>query len=350
MHMGRKPTVNTNLPKHMRARKRGDVTYYFYDTGLKPRKEISLGKCYIEAIRQWTQLEGRNNTPLIYFKDVAERYEREIIPTKAARTQIDNIIELKNLLEFFNDPPAPMAEIKPIHVRQYLDKRTDYGAHSTTRANRERALLSHIFNMARNWGVIDTVNPCQGIKGYTQTGRDIYIEDNIYQAVYQVASQPLKDALDLAYLTGQRPADVISMSETDIQDSVLLVQQGKTKAKLRIGIEGQLKTLLARILERKKTYKIRTLQLICTETGRPITQNALSLRFVKARAKAAKNNPKIKTEILNYQYRDLRAKAATDKAENEGMREAQLLAGHSKMSMTEHYVRNRKGQKVSPTR
>jgi integrase len=53
-----------------------------------------------------------------------------------------------------------------------------------------------------------------------------------------VASQPLKDALDLAYFTGQRAADVIAMSEAVIQDKTLLVQQGKTKAKLRISITG----------------------------------------------------------------------------------------------------------------
>lgn len=350
MKMGRTHSVNLTLPPHLRARKRGDVIYYFYDTGSKPRKEISLGKCYVEAIRKWSELEGRDAKPLLTFKDVADRYQREIIPLKAERTQTDNIAELKNLLGFFNDPPAPMNEIKPLHIRQYLDQRTNYGKNSTTRANREKALLSHIFNMARNWGVIDTVNPCQGISGYTQTGRGIYIEDTVYDAVYQVASQPLKDALDLAYLTGQRPADVIAMSETDLQGDVLLVQQRKTNAKLRIAIEGKLKALLERIAARKKSHKVRTLQLVCTETGRPISQNALSLRFTKARAKAAKANEKIKDDILEYQFRDLRAKATTDKAETDGMREAQLLAGHSKMSMTEHYVRNRKGQKVSPTK
>jgi len=51
MAMGRTPTKNLNLPQHMRARVRGDVTYYFYDTGGTPRKEISLGKDYIKAVQ-----------------------------------------------------------------------------------------------------------------------------------------------------------------------------------------------------------------------------------------------------------------------------------------------------------
>ncbi|MDP3334982.1 MAG: hypothetical protein Q8S55_23805 [Methylococcaceae bacterium] len=67
----------------MRARIRGDITYYYYDTGGKPRKEISLGKVYVEAIRRWSELEGKKTTPLIYFKDIADRYLLEIVPTKA---------------------------------------------------------------------------------------------------------------------------------------------------------------------------------------------------------------------------------------------------------------------------
>ena len=350
MVRGRRPTVHANLPPHMRARVRGDTTYYYYDTGGKPRKEISLGKVYVEAIRRWSELEGKKTTPLIYFKDIADRYLLEIVPTKAARTQIDNVREMQNLIAFFNNPPAPIAEIRPIHIRQYMNWRTDNGKKSTVRANREKSLLSHLFNIARDWGALDTVNPCQGIKGYTEEGRDVYVEDNIYDAIYQVASQPLKDALDLAYLTGQRPADVIAMSEADIQDKILLVQQGKTNAKLRISVTGELKSLLERILKSKQAHKVRTSQLICTETGRPISQNALRLRFDKARDKAIKQNPAIAKDIKHFQFRDLRAKAASDKAESETMRDAQLELGHSSMAMTEQYIRQRRGQKVSPTR
>jgi integrase len=352
MAMGRKSTKNKNLPPHMRARlQKSGKTYYYFDTGASPRVEIPLGCDYISALSKWAELEGRNQKPIFYFKDLADRYIKEVIPTKAQRTQTDNLIELQNLLNFFVD--APVNEIKPIHVRQYLDKRTNYGTASTTRANRERALISHIFNMARNWGVLDTVNPCQGIKGYTQTGRDIYIEDNVFNAVYNVASQPLKDAIDLAYLTGQRPADVISMSEADIQDGIILIKQGKTNVKIRMEITGDLKLLIDRIINAKKSYKVRTLQLICTETGRSISQQALAERFTKARAKAAKvaaENKTLAEEIMKYQFRDLRAKAITDKSESGGVNEAQKLAGHSTEKMTQHYVRSKIGEKVSPTR
>lgn len=53
---------------------------------------------------------------------------------------------------------------------------------------------------------------------------------------------------------------------------------------------------------------------------------------------------------MGIAFRDLRAKAGTDKADSHGMREAQMQLGHKNMTMTEHYVRGRLGQKVSPTK
>jgi len=52
-----------------------------------------------------------------------------------------------------------------------------------------------------------------------------------------------------------------------------------------------------------------------------------------------------------FQLRDLRAKAATDKADSAGdIREAQNQLGHTSVVMTEQYTRNRRGAKVTPTR
>jgi integrase len=140
------------------------------------------------------------------------------------------------------------------------------------------------------------------------------------------------------------------MSVTDIKDGVLLVQQNKTEKKLRIEITGELASLLQRIDERKKGYKVHTLSLICTETGRPLGREGLRSRFEKARKAAAQANPTLAESIQAFQFRDLRAKAGTDKADSEGMREAQMQLGHCSMKMTEHYVRGRRGEKVSPTK
>lgn len=347
--MGRRPTKNTNLPPRMRARARPSGVYYYYDTGARPRKEIALGSDYTIAVRKWAELEGTGNaitSSLITLKAVWNRYLKEVLPGKAVRTQKDNLAEIDNLLAFFG-ADAPIEAIEPIHVRQFLTHRKD----APVRANREKALLSHIFNMAREWGLTSRSNPCQGVKNYKETGRDIYIEDEVFAAVYESACQPIMDAMDLAYLTGQRVADTLLMSELDIKDGAILVQQGKTDKKLRMIIEGELDALLKRIATRKAGYKVRTMMLICNERGMPLRLKAMQARFQRIRQKAAKKHPNLAEEIERFQFRDLRAKAGTDKLENTGnIVEAQRMLGHSNTVMTEHYIRNRRGETVKPTR
>lgn len=102
------------------------------------------------------------------------------------------------------------------------------------RANREIALLSHAFNMAREWGLTDRENPCRGVKRNKETPRDVYITDEIWNAVYEEAASDLRLTMDLAYLTGQRPADVRKMRWADVDGEYLFVGQGKTAMKLRI--------------------------------------------------------------------------------------------------------------------
>lgn len=341
--MGRKPSVNFNLPPHLRARKSSSgKIYYYFDTGGKPRKEIPLGSDYALAVKKWSELKvnvSPRHPKIITFRYVAERYIKEVIPTKAPATQKGNMLELSHLFKFFDNPPAPLEKIEPIHIRQYLDWR------NVLHANREKALFSHIWNKAREWGYTNRENPCAGIKGFKETGRkSIYIDDKTFAAVYQSASIPLKDAMDLAYLTGQRPSDVLKMRETDIADGCIEIKQNKTGKKLRISIEGELRLLIQRILERKSTYKIRCFSLIIDETGQPITLRTLQGHFYRARKAAGIENN-------DFQLRDLRGKAGTDKTEKSGdIRQAQRLLGHTTIGMTEHYVRNRKGDIVKPTK
>lgn len=351
MPMGRMPTKHLNLPKGMRSRERGKgKVYYFFDTGGKPRKEIPLGQDYVLAVQKWAELSQRQipSNATITFKMAWEKFLQDYLPDKSASTQKDYLKCSKYLLKFFNgEKPAPLDAIQPVHVRQYMDKR---GKQSKHRANHERRLLSLIFNLSREWGYTDKPNPCAGVKGFTEKSRDIYIEDNIYNAVYEQADQPTKDALDLGYLTAQRPIDVIKMYKTDIQDGALQVRQTKTGAIVRIAITGQLKAVIDRINVRKEQFKVFSLALIVDEYGKPLSQHAIYKRFLKAREEAAKEHPKLAEQIAAYQIRDLRAKAVTDKTNQSDVRQAQKLAGHASETMTQRYVRKKIGENVEPTK
>ncbi|MBP5107063.1 hypothetical protein HUS90_22350 [Pseudomonas protegens] len=126
---------------------------------------------------------------------------RDIIPKKSERTQKDNKAELRQLRPVFDE--IPVDAITPSMIAAYRDKRS-----AKTRANREIALLSHVFNIAREWGLTNRENPCQGVRKNKETPRDYYANDAVWKAVYQKGEIELQEAMDLAYLTGQRPADV----------------------------------------------------------------------------------------------------------------------------------------------
>lgn len=356
--MGRKPTRNTHLPPGMRARHRGKTTYYYYDHGGKPRREEPLGTDFRLAVKRWAEIE-QVDTPkeaARTFKDAVTIYLRDVLPKKAPRTQEDNLAELENLREYFEND-TPLDEIEPVHIKAYLAWRhqksvATYVAKKKTpppnaghvRANRELALFSHIFNHARGEGLTKAANPCAGIKKNAEDGRAVYVEDDQYARVYANADQPTKDAMDLAYLAGQRPQDTLNYDERDIRDGFLMIDQGKTKKKLRMEVVGELKAVIDRIRARKSAYKVITTALVVNEKGQRLTLTALQLRFKAARTAAG-----IKTD--EFQFRDLRAKAATDKTDSTGdIRQAQKQLGHKSVTMTEVYVRKRKGEKVGPTR
>ncbi|TFW72093.1 integrase [Methylotenera oryzisoli] len=349
--MGRKSTVNSNLPPRMRARtQKSGVTYYYYDTGKKPRVEIPLGSDYILAVKKWAELH-QEPTPvpaMPTIETVWNRYVQYELIKKPASTQKDYNKCIKQILKVFNNPPAPLDLIEPFHIRKYIDYR---GKSAETRANRERSLISLLWNYARANGYTSKANPCTGITGFTEKKRDVYIADEVYAAVYACADQPTKDALDLSYLTAQRPADVIKMYQTDIQENKLIITQNKTGAKISINIIGELELVIKRIKARKETFKVHSLALIVDEHGKPLSQRAIWTRFDKARKQAAEDNPKLKAQIEEYQIRDLRAKGGTDKAvDQDDIRQAQKLLGHSSVVMTERYVREIRGQNVDPTK
>ena len=199
-------------------------------------------------MRKWADLTiSKTKSGLITFRHAAERYTREVLIEKSAASQKDNLRELKFLYMVFDDPPMPLDDITPLEIRQYLDWRVLYSTKikadknaarkekglppikdslgdGRVWANREKALFSHIFNFARETGFTEKANPCGGVDGYEETGRDIHIDDDIFRIVWEVAEPHLRDAMDLAYLTALRPADVRKMSQSDIRGGAVSVR------------------------------------------------------------------------------------------------------------------------------
>lgn len=175
------------------------------------RVEIPLGSDRIEALRKWAEFEAAPvPADASSMRAVFDRYERDIIPTKATRTQASNRLELARLRSVFDS--APIDAITPQHVAQYRDARTAaprtlkdgtvIPAHrATVAANRELALLSHIINMAREWGYTARENPVRGVRKNREAPRSYYASPEVWAAVQACSGEDLRAA---AYRQTQR--------------------------------------------------------------------------------------------------------------------------------------------------
>ncbi|WP_442952738.1 tyrosine-type recombinase/integrase [Pelomonas sp. BJYL3] len=100
-------------------------------------------------------------------------------------------------------------------------------------------------------------------------------------------------------------------------------------------LAGELAALIVRINARPRERL--SAWLIQDDDGQPLGTFALRSRFDKARRLAG----------VDFQFRDIRAKAATETGD---LAHSQKLLGHRNREMTEHYMRQRIGERVSPLR
>lgn len=324
--MGRAKTLHPDLPPRMTARPRkrlGGFNYY-YGQQKKP-----LGSDFPEACRQWAVLEKGSLPNSVRYVDVADRWEREAIHkgrrrARSPKTQTEFRAGLKNLRKAFEG--ALLDQIKPKHVRQYLDRRT-----AKVSGNREIAVLSIIWNWARAKGLTDQANPCTGIDRNPESARTVYVTDERFQEVYDRGDYVLQDAMDLLRVTSHNPSDILRLTKHDMAEGTLWVRRGKTGKRLRFRVEGKLKSVLERIVARRKA--VPSIYLIADDRGQPVTLDSLEKKFAKARG------------AESWQLRDIRAKAITDEPD---LRTASQRAGHANEQITAEVYRRIKGDIVSP--
>jgi integrase len=332
----------------VRQNKVEEVTYYFYDQWVDgKRKFIPLGRDLLAAKTKWLELE-RTAKPETVFDDedrsVSILYDRYMewagdltVSGLSPRTLQDRAKYWKKIKPVFGEASVDL--LKPEHMMRYFDSRT-----AKVSAKKEIKFLSVLFNWARARGFMSIANPVTGITRQMKSkeGRDIYVTDEMLKLVYDCSVPVIQDAIDLAYLTGQRPADVLGMRWEQVKDGALWVEQGKTKAKVQIDIVGE----LAVVLDRIKARGVVGMTMLADPKGQQLKPSGyFRSQFKAARDKAEKRAAELGIELVRFQFKDLRAKSASDMSTMAGARK---LLGHSTESMTTKYVRNRVGEKVSP--
>jgi len=321
--MGRPRKNNQHLPKYVTII---HGSYWYRAPKKEPVKVCRVGE--EDKLYRFLADKFEPSGPVVYMREIFDRYEREVIPGLAPRTQVDYRRIVKKLREVFGD--VKPEDIEPMHVGRLLD--VPDGKKGKQAANRMVAVLSAVFSKARGKWYLTKADPCKDVERNETHKRDRYVTDEEYKIVYDHASPRMKIAMDLALLTGQRQGDLLDLKWTEVhtigvprEDWVIHFRQGKTGKKVAVEISPVLEEVLKRarlmVPQLPRNYVLRT------EEGLRYTRDGFRTNWQRLMNWAMKHGGLKK----RYTFHDLRAKNISDSA---SLEDAMKRAGHSSMAMT----------------
>lgn len=289
--------------------------------------KISAGKlmCLKRHEQAMANIEDRN----IFKRVINDFFGSVTFKELSIRTQKDYTSYKPILISAFGKM-RPNA-IQPHHVRLFMDKlakvkgTADKPANAT--ANRHKALMQKICSWARQIGKLKD-NPCVGVSKLHEKGRDRYITDAEYKAIYDKAPAPCRVAMELSYLCMARISDVVNLQVNNILDEGIFIQQGKTgKKQIKLWSERLLQAVAdAKALPCKKGMF--TMFLFNKPDGSRYAVRSIQAQYKQACVSAGLNDVTL---------HDLKAKGISD---FEGtLQEKQEASGHISSAMTDKYDR-----------
>lgn len=280
--------------------------YYYVDTAYKWYR---LGTTLPEALRHLAEIHA---TPENTMDKVFARYETVVLPTKAIRTQKSDLYSLTRLKPIFSHMPPN--SIEPHHVWRYWETERK----CTRQGRLEVGVLSHVFTVAMRWGLAKR-NPCAGLRFPRNPPRRRYVSDEEFAETRGRAPERLQLAMDIALATGLRLTDILALRPESLSDEGLVVETSKTGVALCFTWTPQLRSASERWVALPSM----------TESGFTTAWQRLMSSVTKER---------------RWQFRDLRAKSATDQDDEQ---QASSRLGHTSVGITRR-VYIRKPRKVAP--
>lgn len=336
---------------------------------LPKRVQIKHGAYYYVtaqgAKRIWTRLSAvRDGMPAMYMA-LAELNRKEILDDRmpalitdwltdvatkhTPKTQENDAYQCRNISDAFVEFRA--SQIRPPDVveflQQYRDMPRTYNAH--------RAILRDLMRYAEQRGMREPgSNPVDSIKTIPMAKRNRYITDSELRrikvaAVYGEDGKPTRSGLmicaliDLAYLTGQRIGDLITLKWSQVGRDGILFNPSKvsksTGAKVFIEMTPHLAALVARLKVLKRADI--TANVITRQNGQPFKYTGAFTAWKRAVKRAG---------VAPCHFHDIRAKAITDVDAIRGIGEAQRMGGHSTQAQTKDYIHHKTALRTAATR
>ena len=317
--MGRKRRKDRHLPERMYLRSGG---YYFVEYG--SNSWTNLGRDYVKAMAEYARIRD-SNRPLSTMSDVIDRYVAEVAPLKAESTYKGNLIEAKYLRAAFGKMEP--SRISGQNVYAYLDERAKT---SKVRANREIALLSHMFKKAGRWGAVPTdFNPCRGVERFKEKARDRYVDDAEFFAFRKVAGDFLAAYMDVKVLTGLRQGDLLDLRLDQLKDDGIHVSMRKTGKRQIIQWSVELRAAIQQA--RRLRRRIGSLYLFSTRSGSPYSRDGFKSIWQRRMTSAVEKG----VLATRFTEHDLRRKTGSDTT----LEHARQLLGHADSGLTQRVYR-----------
>lgn len=285
---------------------------YWY---VRNNKWQKLGKTYAQALRRYAEIDQ----PQSQWGDLVAHVYAGMDIAENTRKQYD-MIRPRIIKGFQHLHPH---EITTRHVAAFLESHAD----TPNMANRMLSVLRVICEKGARMGAMD-YNPTMGVKRFTEKKRTRYITDAELSIVLDNLSPRHRVIAEMAYLTGQRIGDVLSIRTAQVSKDGIYFEQQKTKARLLVGMSPDLAACLA---ASKALYGDER-EYLYHPKGKDAPLSYTAIRDAWRRAVK-------KSGVEHCTLHDIRAKSLTD-AKKQGLN-AQALAGHRLESTTARYLRSR---------
>lgn len=295
---------------------------------------------------------------------VVAAWQTAVMARHSAKTQVDERRRASVIAESFEAFRAH--EVEPPDVVDFLEPlRAQARTHDLFRAQ-----LHSIFAYAelKGWRKAGS-NPVTVVPPIGYKPRTRYITDSELRRIkvgclYGDDGKPTRSGItmacciELAYLTGMDVGVMIRIlerrdpeqpDEPHLCDEGIWLRRDKTKHKggdaliitwtprLKAVVNRLLRLKAERNLKKRAHQRVQTPALITKQDGAPMTYEALATAWQRGVKRSG---------VAPTMFRDLRAKALTDKADRSGMRAASDLGIHATEAQTTSYVRRTRARKT----
>jgi integrase len=331
------------LPSHVGLDPRGNGFWYYRKRrGCDRGKQYRLGNLKLTLPQIYAAVERIEKLDQNSFRFVSLEYQKSQNwngLAESTRTDYEKCHKSICARETRNGNKLgdlPLESWTPVAVRRLRDARA---AESPSRAKKEIAYLKVVFQWAIGYGHMQT-NPAKEVQTKNLVKpRTHYIHDSDYLAAINIAPLNIAIMMHLGYLTGRRRTDIVSLhKELNSWPEGLFFEESKTDKCALVLWSDELRATfeLAKELSGNSDWLFPA-----KGSNHHYSLVALDTAWQKL------SNQLTKDGFERFQFRDIRAKHATDLEDKGGDATANLL--HSDRSVTQrHYLR--KPQKVESLR